>query len=315
MTETATLLARLLATRISTGEVPSVPAKLTLRYLFLLCALFSTLATGFTASAEEGTKPATHVVARGETLSRIATRYGVALAELVAANTIANPDLIYAGQVLTIPASDSTQPRLAGPDDDASAVISPPAPRPSSFETYVVQRGDNLSRIATRLGVSLQALIAANDIPDPNVIHPGLRLVVPEAGSAQPQPNPGPPVPTVTEGKQVIVVLSQQKVYAFENGSLVGTFLVSTGLPQWPTPQGEFAIYRKVEKQRMRGADYDLPNVQWVSYFYRAYSLHGTYWHDNFGHPMSHGCVNMRNEDAEWLYEWAPVGTSVLVIE
>jgi len=46
-------------------------------------------------------------------------------------------------------------------------------------------------------------------------------------------------------------------------------------------------------------------------YFYEGYSLHGTYWHHNFGHPMSHGCVNMRTSDAAWLYNWASVGTLV----
>jgi lipoprotein-anchoring transpeptidase ErfK/SrfK len=65
----------------------------------------------------------------------------------------------------------------------------------------------------------------------------------------------------------------------------------------------------------MWGPGYDLPNVQWVMYFYRDYSLHGAYWHNNFGQPMSHGCVNMRNEDAKWLYDWAPEGTSVMVIQ
>jgi lipoprotein-anchoring transpeptidase ErfK/SrfK len=48
-------------------------------------------------------------------------------------------------------------------------------------------------------------------------------------------------------------------------------------------------------------------------YFYQGYALHGTYWHSNFGQPMSHGCVNMRTPDAEWLYQFAPVGTAVRV--
>jgi lipoprotein-anchoring transpeptidase ErfK/SrfK len=47
-------------------------------------------------------------------------------------------------------------------------------------------------------------------------------------------------------------------------------------------------------------------------FFYRGYSLHGTYWHSNFGTPMSHGCVNLSIADAKWLYEWAPMGTKVV---
>ena len=59
--------------------------------------------------------------------------------------------------------------------------------------------------------------------------------------------------------------------------------------------------------------NYDLPNVPYVMYFYRGYGLHGTYWHNNFGTPMSHGCVNLTLADAKWLYEWAPQGARVVV--
>ena len=56
----------------------------------------------------------------------------------------------------------------------------------------------------------------------------------------------------------------------------------------------------------------DLPNVPYTMYFYKGYGIHGTYWHHNFGHPMSHGCVNMRTSDAAWLFNWASVGTPVV---
>ena len=64
----------------------------------------------------------------------------------------------------------------------------------------------------------------------------------------------------------------------------------------------------------MTGPGYDLPDVPWTMYFYQDYGIHGTYWHHNFGHPMSHGCVNMQTDDAKWLYDWAPLGTSVLIL-
>lgn len=63
----------------------------------------------------------------------------------------------------------------------------------------------------------------------------------------------------------------------------------------------------------MSGPGYYLPDVPYVMYFYRGYGLHGTYWHNNFGVPMSHGCVNLRTEDAAWLFDWASVGTPVTV--
>jgi lipoprotein-anchoring transpeptidase ErfK/SrfK len=63
----------------------------------------------------------------------------------------------------------------------------------------------------------------------------------------------------------------------------------------------------------MSGPGYYLPNVQWIMYFYSGYAIHGTYWHNNFGQPMSHGCVNLPNNEALWFYQWAPTGTPVLV--
>jgi lipoprotein-anchoring transpeptidase ErfK/SrfK len=192
--------------------------------------------------------------------------------------------------------------------------------------TYVVQRGDTLFRIASRFGVSMNNLAAANAIIWYDRIYVGQVLVIPGAdfvpptkeelleNTQTPLPDDMVPVPSITEGKQIIVVLSQQRTYAFEDGVLLRHFVVSTGLPATPTVTGDYQIYVKYESQRMTGPGYDLPGVPWVMYFYRGYALHGTYWHNNFGHPMSHGCVNLRTPEAEWLYQWAPVGTAVRVI-
>ena len=118
-----------------------------------------------------------------------------------------------------------------------------------------------------------------------------------------------PTVPTLTE-KWIDVDLSEQRVVAYEGGQAVRAFIVSTGLPATPTVQGQFRIRMKVRSQTMAGGSaqygyYNLPNVEWVQYFYADYAFHGTYWHNNFGQPMSHGCVNMTNDDARWLFEWA----------
>lgn len=123
--------------------------------------------------------------------------------------------------------------------------------------------------------------------------------------------------------KRIEVDLTNQNVYAYEGERRVYAFTVSTG--KWArTPTGEFRIWAKVRSQKMSGGDktlgtyYYLPNVPYVMFFYnsaiakmRGFSFHGTYWHENFGHPMSHGCVNMRTADAKTLYEWArPVVTN-----
>jgi lipoprotein-anchoring transpeptidase ErfK/SrfK len=109
------------------------------------------------------------------------------------------------------------------------------------------------------------------------------------------------------------VNLSEQRVYAYEGNVVVNSFLVSTGVAETPTVTGEYQIYVKVRIQDMSGPGYYLPDVPWVMYFYDEYGFHGTYWHNNFGTPMSRGCVNMRIDDAAWLYEWASVGTRVNV--
>lgn len=109
------------------------------------------------------------------------------------------------------------------------------------------------------------------------------------------------------------VNLSQQMVYAYEGDVLVNSFLASTGTWQTPTVTGSYKIYVKYVSTRMTGPGYNLPNVPYTMYFYKGYGIHGTYWHNNFGVPMSHGCVNLSIPDAEWIYYWASVGTVVNV--
>lgn len=109
------------------------------------------------------------------------------------------------------------------------------------------------------------------------------------------------------------VDLSQQRVYAYEGDTLMNSFIASTGTWQTPTVTGKFKIWIKVFSQAMSGPGYYLPNVPYVMYFYKDYGLHGTYWHNNFGTPMSHGCVNLTIPDSEWLYNFASVGTVVNV--
>lgn len=120
--------------------------------------------------------------------------------------------------------------------------------------------------------------------------------------------------PAVSGGQRWIDVnLSQQMVYAYEGDTVVNSFLVSTGTWLHPTVTGQYHIYVKLRYTDMSGPDYYLPNVPYTMYFYEGYGLHGTYWHHNFGTPMSHGCVNLSTPDAEWLYNWASVGTLVNV--
>lgn len=117
--------------------------------------------------------------------------------------------------------------------------------------------------------------------------------------------------------KTITVNLSTQHLYAYDNGSLIYSFPVSTGKRATPTPTGAFWPWIKLRYDTMvggskaRGDYYNLPNVPYVIYFYNSaypknyyYALHGTYWHNNFGHPMSHGCINLRTSDMAKLYYW-----------
>jgi lipoprotein-anchoring transpeptidase ErfK/SrfK len=118
----------------------------------------------------------------------------------------------------------------------------------------------------------------------------------------------------ILEGERWIDVdLTNQRTYAYEGSTLINTFIVSTGTQYHPTVAGQYHIYVKYRYSDMAGPGYYLPDVPFTMYFYQGYSFHGTYWHDNFGVPMSHGCVNMRTSDAEWLYYWASIGTLVNV--
>jgi lipoprotein-anchoring transpeptidase ErfK/SrfK len=115
----------------------------------------------------------------------------------------------------------------------------------------------------------------------------------------------------VSEGRWIDVDLSEQRVTAYDGDSSVRSFIVSTGIRAYPTVAGQFRIYTKLYASDMAGPGYYLPAVPYTMYYYRGYALHGTYWHSNFGTPMSHGCINLYTPDAQWLFEFASIGTLV----
>ncbi len=120
--------------------------------------------------------------------------------------------------------------------------------------------------------------------------------------------------PPVSGGEHWIEVnLSQQRLYAYAGNTLMNSFVVSTGTWQTPTVTGYFNVYLKYVSTTMSGPGYYLTNVPYTMYFHGDYGIHGTYWHNNFGTPMSHGCVNMRSSEAEWLYNFSPMGTLVYI--
>jgi lipoprotein-anchoring transpeptidase ErfK/SrfK len=127
-------------------------------------------------------------------------------------------------------------------------------------------------------------------------------------------PTPNPVVASSGNGVRWIDVdLTNQRVYAYEGDTIVNSFIVSTGTSRTPTVTGKFKVYIRLLSGSMRGPGYFLPDVPYIMYFHKSYGLHGTYWHNNFGTPMSHGCVNLSIGDAAWLYNWSYLGTVVNV--
>jgi lipoprotein-anchoring transpeptidase ErfK/SrfK len=126
-----------------------------------------------------------------------------------------------------------------------------------------------------------------------------------------------PPLGLAPAEKWIDVNVASQTLVAYEGGLPVFQTLVSTGKAQYPTVIGQFRIWLRFRSQDMNGYrlgyDYYLRNVPYVQYFYQDYALHGTFWHSNFGTPMSHGCVNLPTPAAEWLFNWAEYGTLVNV--
>ncbi len=120
-------------------------------------------------------------------------------------------------------------------------------------------------------------------------------------------------LPVITAERWILVKLSEQMLYAYEGDQIVNTFLVSTGLPNTPTVMGQFAVYIKYRYTNMSGPGYFLADVEYTQYFYKDYGIHAATWHNNFGTPMSHGCVNMRLEDSKWLFDWTKIGTVVYI--
>jgi lipoprotein-anchoring transpeptidase ErfK/SrfK len=116
-----------------------------------------------------------------------------------------------------------------------------------------------------------------------------------------------------SDQRWIEIDLSSQRLIAWEGATPVYAIVVSTGKASTPTRTGTFAIQTKHRQARMRGADYDISDVPYTMYYSGSYAIHGAYWHHRFGTPVSHGCVNVAVDHANWLFDWATVGTPVVV--
>lgn len=280
----------------------------------------------------------TYTVQRGDTIFSIARRHGITAEALMAANGITDPHFIHSGLQLTLsaappPAPASAPAAPAGSTAPGQAAVAAPvqvtAPAPATYpaagiEQYIVRRGDYLTELGVRFDMEWRILAKLNNVSPPYTLHTGQVLKMPtfaEYLSLLPDNSnyklfyttnhhPGA---RVGVGREIVIEIGRQSIYAYENGVLRKRALMSSGKMLTPTVLGDYEIYLKFRSQTMSGPGYSLDNVEWPMYFYKGYAIHGTWWHTMFGTPMSHGCVNLTNEDARWFWEFADKGTPVHV--
>ena len=198
------------------------------------------------------------------------------------------------------------QPAATATPITQEAVVAPPTDIPTMAPPAEVVVVPTATTEAVAVVETGQAVAEAAIVPDT----PTAEYVAPPTAVAY-----VPPASTGGSGgvHWFDVDLSDQRMYAYEGDTLVNTFVVSTGTWQTPTVTGKFKVWIKLRSAPMSGPGYYLPDVPYIMYFHGDYGIHGTYWHNNFGVPMSHGCVNLSIPDAEWAYNFASVGTVVNV--
>ncbi len=138
-----------------------------------------------------------------------------------------------------------------------------------------------------------------------------------QVGRVEPRAFPPEGVPAT---RWIEVNLAEQTVAIYQDDRLIYATLASTGIQNLWTRPGIFQIREKKVSENMTGGEgapdyYHVEDVPWTMYFDQARALHGAYWHNFFGYPMSHGCVNLSLGDSHWIYDWANVGDYVYVYD
>lgn len=266
-----------------------------------------------------------YTVRPGDTLTRLAREHGISLSRLMSVNGLSLAQWLYVGQVLLVPAElvpalqpappvPALEPAPQAPALQPAPPISAMVPGHSHGAVHTVQAGQSLKDIAGHYGVNHAAIAKLNNLANNSILEAGQALRIPSESALELLEGMEHRLdqsryPTSTE-RWVEVDLSEQLAVAYEGTTPVKAFVVSTGVGNTPTVQGTFRIWAKIAMQDMRGGSraagtyYHLRDVKNVQYFHRSYGFHGTYWHDNYGTPMSRGCINMTNEDAKWLFDW-----------
>ncbi len=257
-----------------------------------------------TVSGGARTTGGAYTVRRGDTLWSIATRHGTTIAALQQANGLAS-NIIYTGQRLVIPGGGSA----------GNPAVSQPS---GGGQVYTVQRGDTLSAIAFRYGSTVWAISQANGLANPSTIYPGQRLRIPSGGSAAaPAPAAG------TASRRIVVDLSDQRMYVYQNGQLLWNWVVSTGRPGQETAVGKYKVQNKIPNAY--ASTWNLQMPYWLGIYWAGRLQNGIHalpiqgngqqlWAGYLGQRVSFGCVILGTQNAQTLYNWASVGTPVDIV-
>lgn len=176
---------------------------------------------------------------------------------------------------------------------------------------YTILAGQNGTKLTDPEGLKAQVAAAAKSLMDSGGLHfsaptetQAFAVVGPEAFD-----------------KLIDANVTTKQMYLFEKGQLYKSYPVSAGKPSTPTPLGQYKIFSKLAVQDMRGTNpdgsqYFQPHVRWINYFLPGgYAVHGNYWRPQswFGNiNSSHGCVSLPDDQAKEVYDWAPIGTTVI---
>ncbi len=259
---------------------------------------------GGSSTASSGTNQTgssqTYTVRRGDTLSGIAARHGTTVAAIMRANGLGST-VIYSGQRLVIPGTSG------------NAASSGTSGSTGTGQSYTVRRGDTLSGIAARHGTTVAAIMQANGLGS-TVIYTGQRLVIPGAGSSS---------GTVGGGKRIVVDLSEQRMYVYQNGQLLWNWVVSTGRPGQETAVGHYKVLNKIPNAYAYTWSLQMP--YWLGIYWAGSLQNGIHalpiqangqrlWAGYLGQRVSFGCIILGTQNAKTLYNWATVGTPVDIV-
>lgn len=250
-----------------------------------------------------------YTVEAGDSLGRIAERYGVSLQALLSANRISNPDTIHPGQELMIPGQQR---------EGAAPAIGPAR---AGFFYHTVQPGETMSHLSRRYDTTPQAIVRYNGLPDESTIYSGLEVRIPY----------GPPVlarrlpPTPYTATEFVVSITRQTCWVVQNGTILYTWRCSTGQGQWATRIGTFPIKTKLEMAESSAYRLDMP--YWLGLYDVGTFENGIHglpvewstgqklWDTLIGQPATFGCAMLMDEDAATLFHLSYLGMPVHIVD